>query len=242
MTKPIALITGANKGIGFETSRQLAREGVHVILASRDDARGSAAAQRISDEGHRAEAVVLDVTDAATIEAAARSIEEKHGRLDILVNNAGIMIDAFDKAPSQQGLDLWRRTFDTNLFGVVATTNAFLPLIRKSANGRIVNVSSILGSMGANVDPQSAFYNFKIPAYNISKTALNAWTVHLAYELRETPIKVNAAHPGFVKTALHGVDAPMSPEEGARTSVKLALLGNDGPTSSFFHGEEVQPW
>jgi NAD(P)-dependent dehydrogenase (short-subunit alcohol dehydrogenase family) len=242
MTKPIALITGANKGIGFETARQLAREGVHVILASRDGAQGTAAAQRISDEGHGAEAVVLDVTDTATIEAAARSIEKKHGRLDILVNNAGIMVDAFDKAPSEQGLDLWRRTFDTNLFGVVATTNAFLPLIRKSANGRIVNVSSILGSMGANVDPQSAFYNFKIPAYNISKTALNAWTVHLAYELRETPIKVNAAHPGFVKTALHGVDAPMSPEEGARTSVKLALLGNDGPTSSFFHGEEVQPW
>jgi NAD(P)-dependent dehydrogenase (short-subunit alcohol dehydrogenase family) len=242
MTKPIALITGANKGIGFETARQLAREGVHVILASRDGAQGSAAAQRISDEGNSAEAVVLDVTSAASIEAAARSIEKKHGRLDILVNNAGIMIDAFDKAPSEQGLDLWRRTFDTNLFGVVATTNAFLPLIHKSANGRIVNVSSILGSMGANVDPQSAFYNFKIPAYNISKTALNAWTVHLAYELRETPIKVNAAHPGFVKTALHGVDAPMSPEEGARTSVKLALLGNDGPTSSFFHGEEVQPW
>jgi NAD(P)-dependent dehydrogenase (short-subunit alcohol dehydrogenase family) len=242
MTKRIALITGANKGIGFETARQLAREGVHVILASRDGAQGTAAAQRISDEGHGAEAVVLDVTDTATIEAAARSIEKKHGRLDILVNNAGIMVDAFDKAPSEQGLDLWRRTFDTNLFGVVATTNAFLPLIRKSANGRIVNVSSILGSMGANVDPQSAFYNFKIPAYNISKTALNAWTVHLAYELRETPIKVNAAHPGFVKTALHGVDAPMSPEEGARTSVKLALLGNDGPTSSFFHGEEVQPW
>lgn len=242
MTKPIALITGANKGIGFETARQLAREGVYVILASRDGAQGTAAAQRISDEGNGAEAVVLDVTDTATIEAAARSIEKKHGRLDILVNNAGIMVDAFDKAPSEQGLDLWRRTFDTNLFGVVATTNAFLPLIRKSANGRIVNVSSILGSMGANVDPQSAFYNFKIPAYNISKTALNAWTVHLAYELRETPIKVNSAHPGFVKTALHGVDAPMSPEEGARTSVKLALLGNDGPTSSFFHGEEVQPW
>ena len=96
--------------------------------------------------------------------------------------------------------------------------------------------------MAANVDPQSAFYNFKIPAYNISKSALNAWTVHLAYELRETPIKVNAAHPGFVKTELHGVDAPLSPEEGARTSVRLALLDGNGPTGSFFHGQEVQPW
>jgi len=242
MSKPIALITGANKGIGFETARQLAREGIHVIVASRDGAQGRAAAQRISDEGLSAEAVVLDVTDIATIDAAARDIEKKHGRLDILVNNAGIMIDAFDKAPSEQGLDVWRRTFDTNLFGVVATTNALLPLIRQSAKGRIVNVSSILGSMAANVDPQSTFYNFKIPAYNVSKSALNAWTVHLAYELRETPIKVNAAHPGFVKTALHGVDAPMSPEEGARTSVRLALLGSAGPTGSFFHGEDIQPW
>jgi NAD(P)-dependent dehydrogenase (short-subunit alcohol dehydrogenase family) len=242
MTKLVALVTGANKGIGFETARQLAREGVHVIVASRDAAQGDAAAKRIADEGGSAEAVALDVTNAASVEAAARDVEKKHGRLDILVNNAGIMIDAFDKAPSEQGLDLWRKTFDTNVFGVVATTKAFLPLVRKSAQGRIVNVSSILGSMAANVDPQSAFYNFKIPAYNISKSALNAWTIHLAYELRDTPIKVNAAHPGFVKTALHGVDAPMSPEEGARTSVRLALLDKEGPTSSFFHNEEVQPW
>jgi NAD(P)-dependent dehydrogenase (short-subunit alcohol dehydrogenase family) len=154
MTKPIALITGANKGIGFETARQLAREGVHVIVASRDESKGNAAAKRISDEGLSAEAVAVDVTDLASIEAAARDIEKKHGRLDILVNTAGIMIDAFDKAPSEQGLDLWRRTFDTNLFGVVATTKAVLPLIHKSAKGRIVNVSSILGSMAANVDPK----------------------------------------------------------------------------------------
>jgi len=125
MTKPIALITGANKGIAFETARQLAREGVHVIVASREAAQGIAAAQRISDEGLSAEAVVLDVTDIATIEAAAHNIENGRGLLDILVNNAGIMVDAFDKAPSEQGLDLWRRTFDTNLFGVVATTKAF---------------------------------------------------------------------------------------------------------------------
>jgi NAD(P)-dependent dehydrogenase (short-subunit alcohol dehydrogenase family) len=242
MTKSIALITGANKGIGFETARQLAREGVHVIVASRDAVQANAAAKRIAEEGGDAESLVLDVTDASSIEAAAAGVEREHGRLDILVNNAGIMLDAFDKAPSEQGLDLWRRTFDTNLFGVVATTNAFLPLIRKSQKGRIVNVSSILGSMAANVDPQSTFYNFKIPAYNISKSALNAWTVHLAYELRETAIKVNSAHPGFVKTALHGVDAPMSPEEGARTSVRLALLDRDGPTGSFFHGEELLPW
>lgn len=242
MTKTIALVTGANKGIGFETARQLAQTGVHVIVASRNAEQGEAAARQLSQEGLSAEAIVIDVTNDATIDAAARKVAKAHGHLDILVNNAGIMIDAFDKAPSKQGLDTWRKTFETNLFGVVAVTNAFLPLIQQSAKGRIVNVSSILGSMAANVDPSSAFYNFKIPAYNVSKSALNAWTVHLAYELRDTPIKVNAAHPGFVKTALHGVDAPMTPSEGAATSVRLALLGSDGPSGSFFHGSEIQPW
>jgi NAD(P)-dependent dehydrogenase (short-subunit alcohol dehydrogenase family) len=242
MAKSIALVTGANKGIGFETARQHARAGAHVIMASRNVGQGEAAAKSLAQDGLSAEALVLDVTDQASIEAAARKVEKEHGRLDILVNNAGIMLDAFDKAPSDQNLDTWRKTFDTNLFGVVAVTKTFLPLIRQSSAGRIVNVSSILGSMAANVDPASTFYHFKIPAYNISKSALNAWTVHLAYELRETPIKVNAAHPGFVKTALHGVDAPMAPEEGAETSVRLAMLGSDGPTGSFFHGTEVQPW
>jgi NAD(P)-dependent dehydrogenase (short-subunit alcohol dehydrogenase family) len=192
--------------------------------------------------GIKAESVALDVTDDASINRAAEFVTRTFGRLDILVNNAGIMKDAFDKAPSEQSLAMWRRTFDTNVFGVVAVTNAFLPLLRKSEAGRIVNVSSILGSMAANVDPQSTFYGFKIPAYNISKTALNAWTVHLAYELRDTKIKVNSAHPGFVKTELHGVDAPLTPAEGAQTSVRLALLPGDGPTGSFFNGQDVQPW
>jgi NAD(P)-dependent dehydrogenase (short-subunit alcohol dehydrogenase family) len=186
--------------------------------------------------------VVFDVTNQASIERAAEFVERSFGRVDILVNNAGVMRDAFDKAPSEQHLDIWRETFDTNVFGVVAVTKAFLPLVRRSSAGRIVNVSSVLGSMAANVDPTSEFYGFKIPAYNVSKTALNAWTVHLAYELRDTRIKVNSAHPGFVKTDLHGVEALLSPAQGAATTVRLALLPDDGPTGSFFHGQQAVGW
>jgi NAD(P)-dependent dehydrogenase (short-subunit alcohol dehydrogenase family) len=242
MTQKIALITGANKGIGLETARQLARDGQLVILAGRKLDAVQQAAAALTKEGYSAEALALDVTSTSSIAAAVAQVESKHGRLDVLVNNAGIMLDAFDKVPSQQPIDVWRKTFDTNVFGLVEVTNAFLPLLRKSSSARIVNVSSILGSMAANVDPTSMFYSFKIPAYNISKSAVNAWTVHLAYELRETNMKVNAAHPGFVKTDLHGVDAPLSPEQGARTSYLLATLPADGPSGEFFHEGVVQPW
>lgn len=242
MTHTIALITGANKGIGLETARQLAQADVHVILGSRQLAAAQAAVDALVKQGLSAEAIKLDVSDEQSIKQAAADVEARHGHIDILVNNAGVMLDAFDQAPSAQNLSTWKTTFDTNLFGVVAVTQAFLPLIKKSAQGRIVNVSSVLGSMAANVDPASAFYGFKIPAYNISKTALNAWTIHLAFELKDSAIKVNSAHPGFVKTDLHGVDAPMTPEQGARTSVQLALLPPDGPTGSFFHEGEVLAW
>lgn len=242
MTQKTALITGANKGIGLETARQLARQGFHIIVAARSLPAAEQAVAQLHGEGLGAEALQLDVTDSASIAAAAAAVQRAHPRLDVLVNNAGIMIDAFDKAPSQQSLEVWRKTFDTNLFGLVEVSNAFLPLLKSAGAARIVNVSSILGSMAANTDPASTFYDFKIPAYNISKAAVNAWTVHLAYELRDTAIKVNAAHPGFVKTALHGVDAPMSPQEGARTSVRLATLAADGPSGSFFHEEASQPW
>ncbi|WP_431261136.1 SDR family oxidoreductase [Roseateles chitinivorans] len=242
MTTQTALITGANKGIGLETARQLAQQGFHAIVAARDLAAAEQAVERLTSEGLSAEALQLDVTSSASIDSAFASVQRRHRHLDVLVNNAGIMVDAFDKAPSQQTMDAWRRTFDTNVFGLVQVTNAFLPLLKHAPAARIVNVSSILGSMGANVDPTSTFYGFKIPAYNISKSAVNAWTVHLAYELRDTAIKVNAAHPGFVKTDLHGVDAPMSPQEGARTSVRLATLPAEGPTGSFFHADAVQPW
>lgn len=242
MNQKVAVITGGNKGIGFETARQLAQHGLHVIITSRDAAQGKAAAEVLRAQGLDVGSVQLDVTDSASIAAAVAAIARQHDHVDVLINNAGIMLDAFDQAPSQQTLTTWRKTFDTNVFGVVEVTQALLPLIKLAPAGRIVNVSSILGSMAANVDPDSAFYSFKIPAYNISKSALNAWTIHLAYELRDTAIKVNAAHPGFVKTDLHGVDAPMSPQQGAATSVALALLDAAGPTGAFFHGAEAQPW
>lgn len=242
MIGKIALITGANKGIGLETARQLAQAGYHVIIASRNLAAAQEAVATFGADGLSAEALALDVTDSASIASAAESVGRRHSHLDVLVNNAAISRDALDKTPSQQTLDVWRTTFDTNLFGLVEVTNAFLPLLKKSEAARIVNLSSLLGSIAANLDPTSAFYHAKIPAYNISKTAVNAWTVHLAYELRDTAIKVNSANPGFVKTDLHGMDAPLSPSEGARTSFLLATLPADGPTGSFFHEGSVLPW
>ena len=239
----IALITGANKGIGFETARQLAQSGgVHVVLAARDRARSVQAALTLQAEGLDVEALTLDVTDAGSIAAAAAWVTDKFGVLDILINNAGIGLDEGSKAVSAQTLDTWRKTFDTNLFGVIAVTQAFLPLLRKSDAGRIVNLSSILASLTLHSDPSSPVYDFKIPAYNVSKTALNGWTVQLAYELRGTKIKVNAAHPGHVKTDLGGPSAPMEVVDGAKTGVALALIGPEGPNGAFIHRGEPLPW
>jgi NAD(P)-dependent dehydrogenase (short-subunit alcohol dehydrogenase family) len=239
----IALITGANKGIGLETARQLARVGdIHVILTARDPAKGAAAARTLTDEGLDVESLGLDVTDAASIAAAARSIEQRFGRLDILVNNAGISVRAGPARVSAEPLEAWRRTFDTNLFGLIAVTQAFLPLIKKAPAGRIVNLSSILGSITLQADPKSPIYNYKLATYDVSKSAVNAWTVHLAYELRDTPIKVNAAHPGHVKTDMGGDNAPLEVSEGAKTSVALALLGPDGPSGAFIHLGRPLPW
>lgn len=242
MKEKIALITGANKGIGYETALQLGKKGVHILLGSRNPAEGKQAVQKLQQAGVNASALPLDVTDSDSIHKAVDYVTATFGKLDILINNAGVMLDAFDKAPSQQSLAIWRKTFDVNVYGVVEVTNAFLDLIKKSDAGRIVNVSSSLGSMAELINPESTFYHFKIPAYNISKTALNAWTIHLAYELRETNVKVNAVYPGFVKTDLHGVDAPLTPAEGARTSVAMALLPDDGPTGQFYNEENIVPW
>ena len=189
MSEKIALITGANEGIGFETARQLARTGVHVILAARDRAKGVEASLKLQAEGLGVEALELDVNSLSSIAEAARSVEQKHGRVDILINNAGVLIDDASKKPSEQTLDIWRKTFDTNLFGLIAVTQAFLPLLRKSAAGRIVNLSSILASNAEHSNPKSIIYDFKVPAYNVSKSAVNAWTVQLAWELKDSKIK-----------------------------------------------------
>ncbi len=242
MTRKIALVTGATRGIGLETVRQLAQSGVHVLLAGRDAAKAAAAAAKLQQENLPVEAIALDVDDAGSIAATAAAVERSHGRLDILVNNAGILLDDLARAPSAQSLDVWRKTFDTNLFAVVAVTQAFLPLLKKSEAARIVNVSSILGSLTLHSDPTSGIYGFKVPAYNASKSALNAWTVHLAYELRDTPIKVNAIHPGYVKTDMNSGEGELDISEGAKSSVELALIGADGPTGSFTHLGQTLPW
>jgi len=233
----IALITGANRGLGLETAKQLRARGIHVLLAARDLAKAQAAAAPIG-----AEALALDVTDAASIRAAAAAVAAKHGRLDILVNNAGVLDYANDTGPDSTSLDTFRRVFEINFFGLVAVTQAFLPLVRTSTAGRIVNLSSILGSCAEHSDPRSMIYKFLFPAYDCSKAAVNMFTVELAQKLKETPIKVNAAHPGWVKTDMGGAEAPMEIPDGAKTTVELATLGADGPTGGYFHMGKPLRW
>lgn len=243
MNKKIALITGANKGIGLETARQLGKREITVLLGARDSSKGKAVAEKLREEGIDAHALEIDVSDPASIKAAVARVERDFGRLDILVNNAGVMIDQRDLPVSEQPLQNWRRTFDTNVFGLIETTQAFLPLLRKSDAGRIVNLSSILGSIEYHATKGSPIYESKeTPAYNVSKAAVNAYTVQLAHELQGTNIKVNAAHPGWVKTEMGGEEAPMNIVDGAKTSVALATLGADGPNGAFVHMSEPLPW
>lgn len=237
----IALVTGATRGIGLETVRQLAEAGLHVLLAGRDRDKAVAASLSLQAQGLDVEAIALDVANDDSIAAAAAEVGRKHGHLDVLVNNAGVLRDDLARKPSEQSLGAWRETFDTNVFGLVATTQAFLPLLKKAPAARIVNVSSILGSNALHRDPTSTIYEFKVPAYNVSKSAVNAWTVQLAHELRDTAIKVNAVHPGSVKTDMNaGGDLDVA--DGARTSVRMALLPAEGPSGGFVHFEETLPW
>lgn len=239
----IALITGANKGLGLETARQLGKAGASVILGARDLARGEQAAEALRRDGVDAKAIKLDVVNAADVKAAAETIGTEHGRLDILINNAGVNYEDLGSnstlTVSEEDL---RRTFDTNFFAVVAVTRAMLPLLKKSSAGRIVNLSSILGSLTLHAQPGSPIYEAKGLAYDASKSALNAFTIHLAHELKGTGIKVNSAHPGWVKTDMGTDAAPMELADGAKTQVELALLGEDGPNGGFFHMGQTLPW
>lgn len=238
----IALITGANKGIGLETARQLGRLGMTVLLGSRDAARGNTAAESLRKEGIDVRAITLEVTDNATVRDAAAAIERDFGRLDVLVNNAGVFVESYDSTVTKLAEKDLRRTFDVNFFGMVAVTQALLPLIRKSDAGRIVNLTSILGSLGEHRDPNSGVFGMLTLAYNASKAAVNMFTVQLAHELRETTIKVNAAHPGWVKTDMGGPQAPLEVIDGAKTSVWLATLPADGPTGGFYHMQVHMRW
>jgi NAD(P)-dependent dehydrogenase (short-subunit alcohol dehydrogenase family) len=241
--KKIALITGANKGLGFEMARQLGQAGVRVVLASRDPQKGEAAAEKLHSEGLDTQFFKLDVTKKEDHAAVAAFLEEKFGRLDILINNAGISAEDLGSGRvSTTTSDVIHRTFETNFFAPVALTQALLPLLKKSDAGRIVNMSSILGSQTLHADPKSPIYDFKSLSYDSSKAALNSFTIHLAHELKDTKIKVNSAHPGWVKTDMGTDAAPMEIPEGGKTGVALALLGDDGPTGGFFHLGKPIPW
>lgn len=241
--KKVALISGANKGIGLETARQLGKQGITVLLGARDLAKGEAAAEQLKKEGIDVRAVKFDVVNAADITAAAALVAKEFGKLDILINNAGVMFEPIGgNNSSTVSEEVLRDTFETNFFSAVAVTNAFLPLLKKSDAGRIVNVSSILGSLSLHATEGSPIYEAKALAYDSSKAALNSYTVHLAHELKGTGIKVNSAHPGWVKTDLGTDAAPMNVVDGAKTEVELATLGPNGPTGGFFHMGETLTW
>jgi NAD(P)-dependent dehydrogenase (short-subunit alcohol dehydrogenase family) len=243
MTTRIAFITGGNRGLGLETARGLGKQGITVVIGVRDLAKGDAAVQTLKQEGINAEAILFDALKPATFQDVYKYLDSKYGKLDILVNNAGVSLrPLFGNNASTASQDLLRQTFDVNFFSVIELTQVLLPLIRKAPAGHIVNLSSVLGSLGVHQMSDSPIAQAKELAYNASKTALNAFTVHLADELKDTPIKVNSAHPGWVKTDMGGAEAPMEVSEGGKTSVQLATLPADGPTGGFFHLGEPLPW
>jgi NAD(P)-dependent dehydrogenase (short-subunit alcohol dehydrogenase family) len=241
----IALVTGANRGIGFETSRQLAQKGVTVLMGGRRGDQIRSAAATLQGEGLTVEPVVLDVGFPAQVEAVRNMIAERYGHLDILINNAGIIADKggfMQNNATTVSLDELRESFEVNLFSVITLTQTLLPLIRAAEAGRIVNLSSIVGSLGVHSAPDSFLAGLKPTAYAAAKAALNMFTVCLANALADTPIKVNSAHPGWVKTELGTDAAPMEIVDGAKTSVALALLGADGPSGQFIHMGDNLPW
>ena len=240
-SKRVALVTGANKGIGFGIARELAKAGMTVLLGARDAALGEAASAKLRAEKLDVRFLQLDLLRLETIAAATANIAAEFHRLDVLINNAGIT-DQADGPPSAADLNSVKRVMETNFLGTLAVTQAMLPLLRKAKAARIVNLSSGLGSIEKNSDPSWDFASFKLIGYNASKAALNMLTVQLAFELRETGIKVNAVSPGFVATDMNQHRGTQTVEEGAAEPVRLALLGPDGPTGGFFGNGGSYPW
>ena len=240
----VAFITGGNRGIGFETAKALGAQGINLIIGCRDLSKGQNAAKELQKMGFKAEAIAYDANDEKSPETVYNHIEQNYGELDILINNAGMITEDLigKNSSSFVSQSVLQQTFHTNLFAVIALTQKLLPLLIKSVAGRIVNLSSIVGSLtlqsmeNSPIDPAKAF------AYNASKTALNAYTIHLAHELKDTKIKVNSAHPGWVKTKLGGPYAPMEIADSYKTSLRLATLDSHGPTGGFFHEADALPW
>lgn len=237
----VALVTGANKGIGLEIARQLGRQHITVLLGARDGGRGDAAAAALRDEGIDAQALVLDVTDAASIGQAGAAIAAQYGRLDILVNNAGINVPG-DGPPGAVPTGIARQVFETNFFGPLAVTQALLPLLKAAPAGRIVNMSSTLGSLAGNADPSSPYYGARLIAYNASKAALNMLTVQLAAELRETSVVATAVSPGYVRTDLTGNTGFLSAEQAAVTPVRVALQEDGALQGKFVDADGPVAW
>jgi NAD(P)-dependent dehydrogenase (short-subunit alcohol dehydrogenase family) len=242
-TTKVAFITGANRGIGFETAKGLGALGITLVLGVRDLAKGAIAVKELQALGYQAEATHYDASQAASADNAFEYLNKHYGKLDILVNNAGILQEPLMGSNSSSvSIQVLQETFQTNLFAVIELTQKLLPLIKNAPAGRIVNLSSILASLTLHSMPNSPIDPAKAFAYNASKTALNVYTVHLAHELRDTNIKVNSAHPGWVKTELGGSNAPMELTDGGKTSVLLATLASDGVNGSFSHQGEALPW
>lgn len=240
--KKIALVTGGNKGIGLEISRNLGKAGCAVFLGARDRERGQHAVRQLQQSGlNDIHFIEIDVTKQQTIAAAAQLIESQYGRLDILLNNAGVNLRG-DGLPGAADVGVVEKIFDTNFFGALRVAQTMLPLLRKSPAGRIVNISSGLGSLTFNSDPSWNGYNVKYIGYNASKAALNMLTVHLAYELHDTNIKVNSANPGYTKTDLNNHQGTQPVEVGAIEATRLALLDDSGPTGGSSSKDGPDPW
>jgi NAD(P)-dependent dehydrogenase (short-subunit alcohol dehydrogenase family) len=242
----VALITGASKGLGFETAYQLGVKGYTVIVAARTQQKSNETAEKLKSKGLHAVGMQLDVVNDNDVDNLSKSINEHFGKLDVLVNNAGVQLDFLGFIPGNStetvSMDILKQTFEINYFAPIALTQKLLPLLKKSTAGRIVNVSSIMGSLALHADSNSPIYGIKLLAYNSSKTALNQFTLHLAEAIKDSPIKVNSAHPGWVKTDLGGEYAPMSIEDGVKTIVDLSTLDENGPTGAFIHLGESLPW
>tara|TARA_A100000164_G_C21694751_1_gene670668 strand:- start:109 stop:840 length:732 start_codon:yes stop_codon:yes gene_type:complete len=240
----VAFISGANRGIGFETSKKLAETGINVILGSRDMHKGKEAVEKLKSIGIEVDLFQYDAFDLKAPQKVHDYISDKYGKLDILVNNAGVLLTGnlfVTNSSTVNDKDI-KDTFQTNLFSVISLTQKLLPLIKKSDAGRIVNVSTILSSLTLHSAENSPIAPAKEFAYNASKTALNAYTIHLAIELKDTNIKVNSGHPGWVKTELGGPNAPIEVQDSYKTSLRLATLDDDGPSGGLFHEDEALPW